>query len=115
MTTSDPAIAWLESRRPPAPPALARRLRAAIEEGRRPGDGDVADRCLEAGERVLASLLGRDCATRDAAIDLLAADALITYAFEAASDEPASLEPRARRAMARLAALAEQAAARGTT
>jgi hypothetical protein len=110
---ADSTIAWLEARRPPAPPALARRLRAALEEGHATHDGDVAGRCFEAGERVLASLLGRDCAMRDAAIDLLAADALVTYAFEAASDEPSSLEARAERAMARLAALAEQAAGRG--
>ncbi len=112
MTRPDPVIAWLESRRPPAPLALARRLHTAIEESG--SSGEVADRCLEAGERVLASLLGRDCGSRDAALDLLAADALITYAFEAASDEPSSLEQRARCAMARLAAVAEQAAARET-
>ena len=110
MSTS--AIAWLEARRPPAPPALARRLRAALEALPASGEAAVADRCLEAGERVLASLLERGCGARDAALDLLAVDALVTYAFEAASETEAPLEERAASAMARLAAVAERTSGR---
>jgi hypothetical protein len=39
-------------------------------------------------------------------LELLAADALVTYAFEAAADAPTLLSERARQAMMRIAALA---------
>ena len=54
---------------------------------------------------LLARLLSDGCLTRRSAVDLLATDALITYAFEASSDEPATIEARAARAMARLSAM----------
>ena len=38
---------------------------------------------------MLRALLRDDCATRASALDLLAADALATYAFEAAAESPA--------------------------
>ncbi len=108
------AVAWLEERRPAPPPALAARLREALTGVSDAADESVAERCLAAGERLLAGLLARDCGSRDAALDLLAADALVTYAFEAASTEPARLEERARRAMTNLAAVAARAMEAGT-
>ena len=94
----------------PPPAALAQRVEAALREF---GGADAgthppysAEACITACEALLGRLLGEGCATRAAATDLLAADALVTYAFEAASTEPARLEERARDAMARLAALA---------
>jgi len=45
--------------------------------------------------------------TRAHALDVLSADALLTYAFEAAADEPSRLTARADLAMQRIAALAE--------
>ncbi len=61
---------------------------------------------LAAGERLLTHLLGGDCNSRDCALDLLAADALVTHAFELAADEPSRIGERAQQAIARLAALA---------
>jgi hypothetical protein len=55
----------------------------------------------------MRSLLGDGCLTRASALDLLAVDAIVTYAFEAAADEPGRLERRASDALARIAALAE--------
>ena len=104
-----PELRWLEGRRPAPPPALAERLRDALADVAGAADESVAERCLAAGERLLAGLLARGCGSRDAALDLLAADALVTYAFEAASAEPARLEERARRAMANLATIGERA------
>jgi len=52
-------------------------------------------------------VLGDGCLTRDSAIDLLAIDAIVTYAFEAAADDPERLEARTRGALERIAALAE--------
>jgi hypothetical protein len=61
---------------------------------------------LGAAEALLRQLLGANCTSRDCALDLLAADALVTFAFELAGDDPARIEARAELATARLAALA---------
>jgi len=62
---------------------------------------------LASAESAMTSLLGDGCLTRESALDLLAVDALITYAFEAAADEPDRLEERSEQALAAIAALAE--------
>ena len=74
--------AWLAGREPAPPPALAE-----------------------------ARLLREAATTRESALDLLAADALVTYAFEAAADEPDTLPARVERATARIARLPAAAAA----
>jgi hypothetical protein len=102
--------AWLQSRVPPPPPALVERIRQALAAAQPPADAPTADVLLDAGERLLATLLGADHLTRNGALDLLTADALVTYAFEAAAAEPERIGNRARGAMTRLAALAAEAA-----
>jgi uncharacterized membrane protein len=62
--------------------------------------------CLAAGERLVREIIRDNAISRESALDLLAADALVTYAFEAASEQPAELERRARDAMARISAIA---------
>lgn len=106
---------WLGQREPAPPEALLRRLHEALGADASRHAGDTADVCLAAGERLLGAVLRRDEASRDCALDLLAADALVTYAFEAASAEPASLPPRAMQAMRRIASLANARAAGGAT
>lgn len=108
MTTT--AVEWLLARDPAPPASLAARLRSILGEV---GDGaePSAEVYLRAGERLLAELLRDGCADRESALDLLAADALVTYAFEAASREPELLDARAQRAMTRIAALAGDGAA----
>ena len=54
----------------------------------------------------MAAVLTDGCLTRGSALDLLAVDALVTYAFEAAADEPDKLEERTERALVTIAALA---------
>jgi hypothetical protein len=66
----------------------------------------LPERCLDAAIHLLEPLLGRDEMGRECALDLLAADALVTFAFEAAGAEPETLDARARDALVRLAALA---------
>ena len=95
------ALAWLESRSPAPPAALAARLRESL--GDVPGDAVPSSACLEAGVELLAKSL--NSSGRGSALDLLAADALVTYAFEAAADDIDSLEQRATEAMLRLSAL----------
>lgn len=105
-------LAWIESRTPAPPASLRARLREIVATraaeraaGGLPGDASVADALISSADWLLARLLSDGCLTRRSAVDLLAADALITYAFEASSDEPATIEARAARAMARLSAL----------
>jgi hypothetical protein len=54
--------------------------------------------------RTLKVLLAKPHATREAAIDLLAADAFATYMCEAACDHPETLVARADEAIANLVA-----------
>jgi hypothetical protein len=96
---------WLESREPAPPAALRERLSAALGGHLHQDARETADVCLTAGERLLEVVLGSEDANRDCALDLLAADALVTYAFEAASSEPDDLPDWASRAMARIASL----------
>ena len=101
MTT---AHEWLSRHEVGVPEALRARLRRAVQAGRAE---PVADELARAGERLLAGVLDADVMTRVHALDVLGADALLTYAFEAAADEPSHLASRADAAMQRIAALAE--------
>lgn len=100
--------AWLQSRVPAPPPALVRRMREALDAAPASPGAAHAELLVDAGERLLRGLLGADHLTRNGAVDLLTADALVTYAFEAAAAEPERLQERARLAMSRLAALATE-------
>lgn len=97
--------AWLDARRPEPPAALRARIDAALGRDLHGNTDDLAETLLDAGERLVRSLLDENATSRGSAIDLLAADALVTYAFEAASERPADLAQRAATAMARIAAL----------
>ena len=105
MTLGD----WLMTRNPPPPPALATRLHTLLGAELGAPSAEIPDRCMTAAEQLLTTLMDSAGTSRDAALDLLAADALVTYAFEAAGDEPTRLEDRARHAMRRIAALVDEA------
>lgn len=79
---SDNARAWLAMRAGAVPPVLEARMESAIDEAL---DEDTVPRALADAARVCM----RDALTagdeRGAALHLLAADALITYACEAAA------------------------------
>jgi hypothetical protein len=96
---------WLQSRTPTPPAAMSARIVTAL--GSRGGE-DAAGAtalCLDAATELLERLLEQDEIGRDAAIDLLAADALVTYAFESAASDIELLDDRAVDAMTRLGAL----------
>lgn len=98
---------WLDARVPRAPASL--RLRVGDALRREAGEGELATGALRAGESLLARLLDGDCGSRDVAPDLLTADALVTYAFEADAEggaDPAAIDARAAAAMRRIARLA---------
>lgn len=93
---------WLGARRPLAPSDLAEAVQAALAEhavGRAGSADEVAgptrtdgwvDGLTQAGARRLADALERPGRVRESAFRLLEADALLTYACEAAleADDP---------------------------
>jgi len=105
---ADTVASWLATRTPTPPAALGSRLRALLgDDADAPADR-AAGACLAAGERVLRRLLDEGCSARTAALDLLAADALVTYAFEAAASDASTLDALSEQSMASIAALAER-------
>lgn len=100
MTVRD----WLADREPSPPRVLRERIEALATSVPRV-DGDPAAALVAAAELALVQL--SSCAPHDraTALDLLAADALVTYAFELASQSPDSIPELSARAMARLSAV----------
>ncbi len=97
---------WLDSRTPRPPRAIEERMSQVLgADSLRLDAREAAEACLRASEGLAAALLRGDLTSRATALDLLTADALMTYAFEAASGWPAELVPRAEAAMRRIAAL----------
>ena len=83
-STRADALAWLESRQPAPPFDLGRRLQRAVERTASQAVS-VPDLFADAAFEALASA-ARGGAQRSAANDLLTADALLTYAMEAAAE-----------------------------
>ncbi len=79
---------WLRARGPEAPPVLASELERCVE--RAPEEAFAGESVAEvAGNVGLATLRGvvrRQAVAHDGAMQLLAADAFVTYAFEAAAE-----------------------------
>ncbi len=106
-------VPWLESRRPGMPTALRRAVRDVVSRAEAAGamdpDGALPDRLAECALHALDVVVRSD-ADRAMAAELLAADALLTYACEAAAEAgPAELERiTARFGDARIGALLER-------
>lgn len=98
---------WLAARTPVPPPALAARLAelALPYEGHVP----MSEALLLASGDVLRRLLHDGQTARDGALELLTADALATYAFEAEGDTPDDLDARCAWAMRYFSAIADPA------
>ena len=96
---------WLDERTPSAPTVLRARITRALGVATAADSATTTSACLTAAERLMEDLLLRDCTSRESALDLLAADALVTYAFEAASERPSELEQCATDVMLRMASL----------
>ena len=78
--------AWLRSRRPVPPERLIARMEAALSDV---AAKSLSDDLIAAATRILRDVAhGEGANDRAAALDLLAADALITYAIEAAAENP---------------------------
>lgn len=101
---------WLDARTPAPPAALAEQVRAALGPALDADAATVGEAALGAAERLLAPLVARGCLSRDQAGALLTADALVTYALEAAADDPSRVAEHADDIMRRIAALVADAA-----
>jgi hypothetical protein len=75
-------MAWLASRRPVAPPTLVEPMTRRLE----PSTARLPDHLAVAGKALLDGVLSHPEGGRELALDLLAADALVTYAFEAQAE-----------------------------
>lgn len=103
------AAEWLRARLPRAPEPLVQRMIDALPAG----DAAVPD-ALAAGALALYEATVRGAGGREDALPLLAADALLTHAFEAQAElDPAGIGAFADRwgAAGRLGALADTTAA----
>ena len=98
---------WLASRAPAPPPELAARL-AHVAGGRTCADSVSLSLLLVSEARALLEQL---CDDRSAALDLLVADSLITYALEAAAEDCSQFETTASSAIERIAAATNPAGA----
>lgn len=101
MIVSLPALDWLEQRQPTPPPALLERMAEAVGAAgaSAAASSDVPPIPAVLGTAALDRLrvVLQGPGDRAAALDLLAADALLTYAFEAAAEiGPEALEATAR-------------------
>lgn len=82
MTRAE-VLAWLDTRRPVPPASLRERLRNAVQDA---PDG-LAAHLARHGRELLDQVAARPEGGRELALDLLAADAFATYAFEAQAEE----------------------------
>jgi hypothetical protein len=99
-------MTWLEARTPESPAALVECIRKVFAEHPEYEKLHRVDAFVDAGELLLRRVLVTDTEARESALDLLAADACVTYAFEAAADEPAKLGARAEAAKVKIANVA---------
>ncbi|HVF40219.1 MAG TPA: hypothetical protein VM939_09990 [Gemmatimonadaceae bacterium] len=83
---------WLDARQPSPPEALRERMQKEIEKLGIAGSDACPKLLADAGASILKALDNEGCTDRAGALDLLAADALFTYAFEAAAKSPSEIE-----------------------
>jgi hypothetical protein len=81
MTVRD----WVVRRAPRSPAALTERVLALLGPDANRDGASTSDVCLATAARVLDDLITAERFGRESALDLLAVDALTTWAFEHAS------------------------------
>jgi hypothetical protein len=81
---------WIASRKPPAPPALLQQMLVLLGPDADQPEGRTSEVCLGAAARGLETVLVEKRFAREHAAELLAVDALTTYAFEHACGAAAS-------------------------
>jgi hypothetical protein len=104
--TRSEVLSWLQDREPQPPRALADQLDAVVRAA--PDSLFATDSLGAAIANValarLRAVTRRPGVAYDTAMDLLAADALVTYAFEAAAEENGDVLELARRVLSEVSA-----------
>jgi hypothetical protein len=87
--TRDAVRSWLQSRTPEPPAALADQLSQCLDAAPDAvlAGASLAEVAGRLGVATLRAVVQRQGVACDSAMDLLVADALVTYAFEAAAEE----------------------------
>jgi len=91
--TRDHVLAWLGTRRPAPPQALRERLEHAVQQLLPAPSSPLPAYLAQLGQTLLERVAGKPKGGRELALDLLAADAFATYAFEAQAEEGSLHEP----------------------
>jgi len=101
---------WLDraSQNPPAPADLTACVRELFESHEEWNELPRVDAFIAASEVLLKRVLEGGAVARANALDLLAADACVTWAFEAAADNPRLITEHAERATRGIAAIAAE-------
>jgi len=86
MTRAE-VLAWLGTRKPAPPKALRERLERAVHELLPAPGSPLPGYLARLGRELLDGVAARPAGGRELALDLLAADAFATYAFEAQAEE----------------------------
>jgi len=85
--TREEVLAWLRSRRPTPPQTLRERLDRAVEQLVPAPSATLPVYLARLGRDLLDGVASKPTGGRELALDLLAADAFATYAFEAQTEE----------------------------
>ena len=85
MTRAE-VLGWLDSRRPTPPRALRERLDRAVNDSLPTPGSQLPDYLAQLGSELLDGVVSQPAGGRELALDLLAADAFATYAFEAQAE-----------------------------
>ena len=104
-----PLRRWLDSRREEAPTALKARIGQLVDAHPAWEQMPIPEALIAASEVLMAGVLVSPSKNRRTALDLLAADACVTYAFEAAAENPASIVELAETSMRHMAQLVARA------
>lgn len=99
--------AWVATREPAAPAALAGCVLETLAAHPEWESLALPEALVRAAGALCESVLRAEPTSRDGALLLLAADACVTYAFEAAADAPETVVERARVAETQLARFGE--------
>ena len=86
MTRAE-VLAWLDTRKPAPPKALRERLDRAVHELLPAPGSRLPVYLARMGQELLDRVASRPWGGRELALDLLAADAFATYAFEAQAED----------------------------
>ena len=104
-----PLRRWLDSRVEEAPAALKARIGVLVDAHPEWEQLPVPEALIAASDLLMAGVLASPEKDRRTALDLLAADACVTYAFEAAAETPARLVGLAETSMLHMAQMIERA------